>query len=63
MKILFLKDTDITGSGNIVSTGKIVINQNSTINGGITLISKNIEINNCSLGILSLFNLLKLIII
>ena len=53
---IIFEDTDITGSGVIVSTGKIVINQNSTINGGITLISKNIEINNCSLGDFELFN-------
>lgn len=53
---IIIKDTDITGSGIIVATGKITIEQNSTVAGGITLIASEIEINNSSLGNSSLFN-------
>ena len=49
-------DTDIAGTGTIVATGKITIKQNSTIAGGITLIAKEIEINNSTIGNSSLFN-------
>ena len=48
-------DTDITGSGIIVSTGKITINENSTLNGDIIVIAKTIDITNSSLGNSSLF--------
>jgi hypothetical protein len=53
---IIFTDTDITGVGTIVATEKITIEQNSTIGGGITLIAKEIEINNSSLGNPSLFN-------
>jgi len=53
---IIIKDTDITGTGIIVATGKITIEQNSTVAGGITLIASEIEINNSSLGNSSLFN-------
>ena len=53
---IIFTDTDITGMGIIVATGKITIKQNSTINGGITLIAQDIEINSSNLGNASLFN-------
>ena len=53
---IIFEDTDITGSGLIIATGKITLKQNSTANGGITLIAKEIEINNSTLGNSSLFN-------
>ena len=53
---IIIKDTDITGTGIIVATGKITIEQNSTVAGGITLIASEIEINNSSLGNSSRFN-------
>lgn len=53
---IIFEDTEISGSGLIIATGKIILKQNSTVNGGITLIAKEIEINNSTLGNLSLFN-------
>ena len=53
---IIFTDTDIIGSGIIVATNKITINQNSTVSGDIIFIAKNIEINNSSLGNSSLFN-------
>jgi hypothetical protein len=53
---IIFTDTDITGVGTIVAAEKITIEQNSTVGGGITLIAKEIEINNSSLGNSSLFN-------
>ena len=49
-------DTDITGVGLIIATGKITLKQNSTVGGGVTLIANDIEINSSSLGNSSLFN-------
>jgi hypothetical protein len=53
---IIFNDTDISGTGIIVATGKITINQNSTVGGGITFIANDIEINDASLGNPSLFN-------
>ena len=53
---IIFTDTDITGTGIIIATGKITVKQNSTINGGVTLIAQDIEINSSNLGNASLFN-------
>lgn len=53
---IIFEDIDIIGTGYIISTGKIVLRQNTTVNGGITFIADKIEINNSSLGNASLFN-------
>ena len=53
---IIFTDTDISGTGIIIATGKITLKQNSTIAGGITLIANEIEFNNSSLGNSSLFN-------
>ena len=53
---IIFTDTDISGTGIIVATGKITLEQNSTVAGGITLIANEIEFNNSSLGNSSLFN-------
>ena len=53
---IVFKDTDVSGSGIIVATGKITVEQNSTVSGGIILVAKEIEIKNSSLGNASLFN-------
>ena len=53
---IIFTDTDISGTGIIVATGKITLEQNSTVAGGITLIANDIEFNNSSLGNSSLFN-------
>lgn len=52
---IIFTDTDISGAGIIVSTGKITLKQNSTVSGGITLIANEIELNNCILGNSSMF--------
>ena len=52
---IIFTDTDITGAGIIVSTGKITLKQNSTVSGGITLIANEIELNTCILGNSSMF--------
>ena len=53
---IIFEDIDIIGTGYIISTGKIVLKQNTTASGGITFIADKIEINNSSLGNASLFN-------
>lgn len=53
---IIFRDTDLSGSGMIIATGKITIEQNSTILGGITFIAKEIEIKDSFLGDASLFN-------
>ena len=53
---IIFTDTDISGTGIIVATGKITLEQNSTVAGGITIIANEIEFNNSSLGNSSLFN-------
>ena len=53
---IIFEDIDIIGTGYIISTGKIVLRQNTTASGGITFIANKIEINNSSLGNASLFN-------
>ena len=53
---IIFEDIDIIGTGYIISTGKIVLRQNTTASGGITFIADKIEINNSSLGNASLFN-------
>ena len=53
---IIFNDTDISGSGIIVATGKITINQNSTVGGGVTFIANDIEIIDVSMGEPSLFN-------
>jgi len=53
---IIFTDTDISGTGIIVATGKITLEQNSTVAGGITLIANEMEFNNSSLGNSSLFN-------
>ena len=52
---IIFTDTDISGTGIIVSTGKITLKQNSTVNGGVTLIANEIELNNSTLGNPSMF--------
>ena len=53
---IIFTNTDISGTGVIVATGKITLEQNSTVTGGITIIAKEIELINSSLGNSSLFN-------
>ena len=53
---IIFKNTNITGSGLIISSGEISLTENTTISGDITIIANKIEINNSSLGNNTLFN-------